>query len=438
MTSMVTPLLLSYFRRDQYTAAAFAAAGLYDHVLTFVQEIDLVWTRYLGDSLLVYKKSETVPDSLSLQSQILINLWLLTTSGRHNLHDQVWPNYVVRCLRNIVIMQMRVYAMYMRSKKVLVILLLCFLAEFTAALVILSMNFGIGSLSDAQQFMFLNFHVCYDNGTNDFSAAAFIPFLCFETLLFCLAAQVAFKHLREMKTILGEWRVHSMLSILARDSLWTNLFGSYMELVSVPFIDLVTVTTSSRLILSIRQRRYLDSGWQVDNDRIGGGAEARHQWTKVVVLRGSTGDGFDGARAINESPCGIQRATYLDIRRLSRGSCGVATGERETTKSSSRRYDVGCSKGMGKFRLGPSSPLVTLVVLARPTRLSHGLALLSINSQCDIVEHPYHLDITTKRQDNSERTSPRWRQPKPLVTFALTFWIGVWMKAYHGASLPAL
>ncbi|OAX33786.1 hypothetical protein K503DRAFT_492086 [Rhizopogon vinicolor AM-OR11-026] len=180
------------------------------------------------------------------------------------------------------IMHLRVYAMYERRREVLVLLYICFIVEILAAITIVWCNFGPGSAKTVD-YHHNRVHgnlTCYNNGTHKFSAAAFIPFLCVEILLFLLAICKAIVHLRDVSRISGEWELRSMMRILVRDSilyffgniismvifagLWSNLFGSYTELVSAPFLLLINTATSSHLILSIRHTRDSSKGLVIE------------------------------------------------------------------------------------------------------------------------------------------------------------------------------
>jgi hypothetical protein len=60
---------------------------------------------------------------------------------------------------------------------------------------------------------------CFNNGTNNYSAAAFFPFLCAEILLFILAMRRAIVHLNATRRISGGWGLRSMMGVLVRDSI---------------------------------------------------------------------------------------------------------------------------------------------------------------------------------------------------------------------------
>jgi hypothetical protein len=137
-------------------------------------------------------------------------------------------------LTSAVIMQLRVYAMYERRRKVLVLLCVCFLLEIIVAITILCYNFGPGSpdtgicilVSTTGNHLIsftVEYHIdgtltCFNNGTNGFSGAAFAPFLCAELLLFILAMRKAIVHLKATKHISGGRKLSSMMSALVRDS----------------------------------------------------------------------------------------------------------------------------------------------------------------------------------------------------------------------------
>ncbi|KAJ8591999.1 hypothetical protein M405DRAFT_79585 [Rhizopogon salebrosus TDB-379] len=302
-------LVLQSFQRNAYLAVSFAVAGFYDHVTIFPREVQYIWqrpcsiltvlyllSRYLGDVLLVFYMlvngpGVTVPRGVSTVLTIL----------------DVWGLLASTALMQ-VIMQLRVYAMYERRRKVLVLLCVCFLLEIIVAITILCYNFGPGS-PDTVEYHIDGTLTCFNNGTNGFSGAAFAPFLCAELLLFILAMRKAIVHLKATKHISGGRKLSSMMSALVRDSvlyffgniisvgifagLFTNLFGSNIQQVSVPFMLLMNSATSSHLILGIRHIRDSSEGLAVEGQT----GRAKHESTVIdrllQVAAGRKQDAFD-------------------------------------------------------------------------------------------------------------------------------------------------
>lgn len=146
------------------------------------------------------------------------------------------------CITDIVpaaIMQLRLYAMYRQSRRILVLLLTLFFCEIFAIAFIIWRTIGpYSSLRGPSTLLFirppgahghpamsnvvLGQHFCAFSGINGDFVYIFIPFLCFEFFLFLLAARMFIENVKRNRQADEEGagiRMHPFMSILARDSL---------------------------------------------------------------------------------------------------------------------------------------------------------------------------------------------------------------------------
>ncbi|KAH7886201.1 hypothetical protein F5I97DRAFT_1226507 [Phlebopus sp. FC_14] len=172
------------------------------------------------------------------------------------------------------IMQLRIYAMYKRSKKVLLILVVSFFSEMAAIAVIIWRAIGPDSpLTVSSELYPDRKPYCAFSGIDGSFTYLFIPVLCFESLLLFLAARVFIQHFRETReshdTGAKHPRVNSFVRVLARDSLfyffgnlamcavvmglWQSITALYAN-ICVPFVMLLEVLVGTRLVLNFRER----------------------------------------------------------------------------------------------------------------------------------------------------------------------------------------
>ncbi|KAI6048053.1 hypothetical protein EDC04DRAFT_2621180 [Pisolithus marmoratus] len=185
------------------------------------------------------------------------------------------------------IMLLRIYAMYRRSTKILSFLLVTFLAEIVAIAVIISHFIGPGSGLDAElsgRFSSSQAQFCVFSGVNGSFTYLLIPVLCFEVVLFLLAAKVYCAHVRdtnELRTIGGPREMNSFTKVLARDSIfyffmnlvmcavvlgiWQSVTSRYAN-ICVPLVMLLEILVGTRLVINFRERFYHpDKGANVSN-----------------------------------------------------------------------------------------------------------------------------------------------------------------------------
>ncbi|KIM70067.1 hypothetical protein SCLCIDRAFT_1207356 [Scleroderma citrinum Foug A] len=161
--------------------------------------------------------------------------------------------------------------MYGRSKKILALLLFFFVAEVASIAAAVWRAIGPNSSFHVtlQGSLFSDVQYCMFAGITGSFTFLFIPVVCFETLLFVLAAKIFFENIRNrrMSGIQGEGG--AFMKVLARDSLfyfaanlvmcavimglWESVAARYVN-ICVPLVMLFEVIVGTRLVINFRER----------------------------------------------------------------------------------------------------------------------------------------------------------------------------------------
>ncbi|KAG1757108.1 hypothetical protein EDB19DRAFT_1900659 [Suillus lakei] len=282
-------------------AATFVV--LYDHVLCSQREVDLIWVCLLDGSqkprLNEYDPSEKIKVSRDISSPVeplrrgcylncniiyeldffsefyanqlvspvhihlLINK-ILCISCRILFHFQSYGPFV-SVWATQTIMQLRIYALYRKSKKILTLTGVCFVLQIAAICTVLALNFD-HSLTYTNEPIPGLLNMCATSTIDRSFTAIYMPIFCFELLLFALAISVVFKHMKNTHTIAGK-RVHNTMAMLIKyntiyffvemagcgiaTGLYLGLPSIYLEITNSALIA-TTIILGSRLVLGTR------------------------------------------------------------------------------------------------------------------------------------------------------------------------------------------
>ncbi|KAI6031324.1 hypothetical protein BKA83DRAFT_4198655 [Pisolithus microcarpus] len=270
-----------------YVQIAATTAALYDHILFLGREIELIWGTPPSIVTVLYIIDRYLGDAVLLAGVFLC----FTSSGSEQVCLQLfrfraWGTLAYSWATQ-AIMLLRIYAMYRRSTKILSFLLVSFLAEIVAIAVIISHFIGPGSGLEVElsnRFSSSQAQFCVFFGVDGSFTYLLIPVLCFEIVLFLLAAKVYFAHMRdtnELRTIGGPREMNSFTKVLARDSIfyffmnlvmcaavmgiWQSVTSRYAN-ICVPLVMLLEILVGTRLVINFRERFYHpDRGTVVSN-----------------------------------------------------------------------------------------------------------------------------------------------------------------------------
>ncbi|KAG2092662.1 uncharacterized protein F5147DRAFT_427624 [Suillus discolor] len=191
---------IDVYRFASYFGIAAFVAITYDWALTFGQEVELVWkqrwslmtvmylsVRYLGMPVAaLYMIGGVLTISLTdTVSWMMYTLW-------------VWTGVVVFAMLWVIIIT-RLHAMYQRSRKILILLIITFLAIniFDGVTVLMSTMHTSG-----EEFILFGTHQCtigYSGDTLVLDSVTWILCIVWEVLALCLAVWIAVKHFRELR-----------------------------------------------------------------------------------------------------------------------------------------------------------------------------------------------------------------------------------------------
>ncbi|KAH7916373.1 hypothetical protein BJ138DRAFT_463673 [Hygrophoropsis aurantiaca] len=243
---------------------AAAVIIIYDHVQTFNKEVSLIWNPGSVVSIL-YFLNRYVGDAIILISATLFIGTSFSTEVSHVMFQfQVWGPFV-SVWTTQVIMQLRIFAMYRKSKKILLLTSVGFAAEIAAIATVLVMHFD-------QSLTYTNepipgFRMCSTSTIGKAFTAIYIPIFCFEFLLFALALFVVFESMAKTKEIRGSRRLHRTMDMIVKSStvyffietsgcavatgIYLGLPSVYIEIANA-FLVATTVVLGSRLVINTR------------------------------------------------------------------------------------------------------------------------------------------------------------------------------------------
>ncbi|KAF8901976.1 hypothetical protein CPB85DRAFT_1438896 [Mucidula mucida] len=290
---------LQDIQATRYAALASGVIVLFEHVITFGDEIDLIWAshwkagkilfiinRYFTFTSVMFNQSIRQANTRELHSDstdstvqvssrhpyLIPCTWFIALTLRpsnacsceHFFRWQGWTG-LFACMIAEVILQMRLYALYFLNKKILLLMLSTFLLSTAAAGTIMGK-----ALSDiaTESHVLPGFPACVPvaGSIPSYFYAFWIPILLFETLLCILALHRAFT---SEGAIFGSARklVHAMV----RDSVFYFLvmFATYLtnllvwlngrvSLLEIPIAFSVTLSCvlTNRIVLNVRRANH--------------------------------------------------------------------------------------------------------------------------------------------------------------------------------------
>ncbi|KAG2365566.1 hypothetical protein BDR07DRAFT_631237 [Suillus spraguei] len=240
------PAISSYRISSYFVVAAFVAL-LYDWALTFGQEVELVWRQHWSLMTVLYLVVRYLGISYAAVDILrsLPTIFLTDTVSRILFVVWIWT-YVVLFAMLWVIIITRLYAMYQRSRKILIFLVVPFLAIniFNGVATM------IATLYDSEEeFILSGTYQCSIEYAEDallLDSIAWILGTVWEALALCLAVWVAVKHFLLMKTHMLYFMGFLAVSCLTLILLLSPTLLTILEVVQM-------FVLGPRLILGIRE-----------------------------------------------------------------------------------------------------------------------------------------------------------------------------------------
>ncbi|KAG2049266.1 hypothetical protein BDR06DRAFT_1012229 [Suillus hirtellus] len=179
---------INVYRFSSYFGVAAFVGVTYDWSLTFGQEVELIWRQHWSLMTVLY-----------LSARYLGILYAATSILRFIIYIvQIWVGVLVSALLWVIIIA-RLHAMYQQSRKILIFLIVTFLAINTFD--------GVNSVlmtihTSGEELILSGTYLCTIGYTGDalvLGSAAWILSIVWETLTLCLAVWIAVKHFRELR-----------------------------------------------------------------------------------------------------------------------------------------------------------------------------------------------------------------------------------------------
>ncbi|KAK0473745.1 hypothetical protein IW261DRAFT_1503180 [Armillaria novae-zelandiae] len=221
-------LIAASLRDVRSTRCAALASGvivLFDHLITLNDEIELIWRSpwSMGKILFIINRYYTL-------SSVIFNCYgLFTTSLSDSFCHRFfqWQGWtgLIACMIAEVVLQMRLYALYLLNKKVLALMVTSFIICSACAAVI--MGIVLSSISPALSIL-PGTSICAPSNIPDYFYAFWIPTIVFESLLCGLALFRGFQTFRSDGLLFSSGR--QLVSILIRDSVFyfVVMFATYL------------------------------------------------------------------------------------------------------------------------------------------------------------------------------------------------------------------
>lgn len=195
--------LINWSLLFSYLVVASSVVMSYDWALTLGQEIELIWMQRWTHMTILYL-SVRYCGILTFVVNILASLpsVSLTDTGCATIFRvQTWANFIVLTMLDVIII-IRLYAMYQQSTKILVFLVVIFLAVTIVFGVITGIISNDGSES-AEEFILSGTYQCIFSGGGGgvplLNAVTWILTTVWEVLALCFAVWIVIKHFRELR-----------------------------------------------------------------------------------------------------------------------------------------------------------------------------------------------------------------------------------------------
>jgi hypothetical protein len=197
----------------QYAQAAASVIVIWDHAITFSDEIDLIWKSSwtLGKILFLLNRYYSL-------AAVLFNNYAILSA---NVDDSFcltffrWQGWtgLISCFLAEAILQMRLYALYSLNKKILAIMLTCWVGCLAASSYIM---YTVLARVGATAIYIPGGLFCVPSGVSTHFYTFWIPMLTFESLLCTLALIRGFQTYRAKGSLFHSSR--QLVGILIRDS----------------------------------------------------------------------------------------------------------------------------------------------------------------------------------------------------------------------------
>ncbi|KAH7920104.1 hypothetical protein BV22DRAFT_825160 [Leucogyrophana mollusca] len=227
----------------EYMQMASTAVVMYDQVLNFSQEVDLIWSRRWTFMTGLYFAARYC-GSVSLFTIAALTLRLTwTRKVPESAYIACQWLAAVFSIAMQAILLVRVYALYNRSKKLLAFLLACFCCEAIAVLVISGMLYDFSVMRryivaiDPNSIGSVEQEGEVDPAALEPLAGVYVIMeLTFDVILLALALFAAVKHALEARRLHRTWSINPLVKSLVADQIIYFIVNVIWQAIVIPAI----------------------------------------------------------------------------------------------------------------------------------------------------------------------------------------------------------
>jgi len=265
LDARIVNVLVPFIREIQHARYSTLAAStiiVYDHVISLDQEIELVWKAPWTMGKVLFFLNRYYPLCIVVFNQYTLFSSILTDELCTNwLRWQGWTG-LATCMVAEVILQLRLYALYFLDKKVLLFMVVSFLATSAGSAAIMG---NVLSKVTARAHVIPGLPFCVPIDLPDYVYTFWIPILANESLLCGMALFRGFQAFRYRQNVFQSGR--HLVTLLLRDSIiyFLIIFVTYLTnlliwstgkigLIEIPagFTVAMSCVMGNRLILNVR------------------------------------------------------------------------------------------------------------------------------------------------------------------------------------------
>ncbi|KAH7922530.1 hypothetical protein BV22DRAFT_1037361 [Leucogyrophana mollusca] len=254
---------------------------VYDHLLTLDGEVEYIWTKPFSFASILYLLVRYAGDAMTiLDAAAYLNLSPSLEFCNIFIYLQGWPISAIGwCMQ--IILQLRVYALYNRSNRVLIFTILCYIAEIASTAVFMGRpSTDVVVMNEVLPGVGLCTTSSVPSSFDDF----WYPVMLFEGILCALALWAGITHIRELRGLGSEgaiqgFRPGRVIEVFVRDNVfyfvctsvicsvnvavWQTLGENWFE-IPAGFTFVAEVIMGCRLVLRMRESCYRPLGASVD------------------------------------------------------------------------------------------------------------------------------------------------------------------------------
>ncbi|KAH7920505.1 hypothetical protein BV22DRAFT_796784 [Leucogyrophana mollusca] len=214
-----------FSKTTYYITTAAAAAVAYDQVLTFSQEVDLVWKRGWSLMTLLYLIARYSGSLciIGLAAWVICINWSYTVGVAMYLVVNWSSNIFILAMQAILVI--RVYALCNKSKKILIFLVTCFCLQAIAVMVMAGLIFNLRVMK--QYVVSVGASIGSVAQITTIDSSAFYPppqdstiiVVAFDAVVSLVALFAFVQHALETRNLDGKWSVNALVKLLVADQM---------------------------------------------------------------------------------------------------------------------------------------------------------------------------------------------------------------------------